>query len=79
MSIRGRPPASNEDECIHRAIQGDTEAFGELYSLYLDRIYRYIFYRVGNQMEAEDLTEQVFLKVWNALERYRHEGYPFSS
>lgn len=50
-----------------------------MYSLYLDRIYRYIFYRVGNQMEAEDLTEQVFLKVWNALERYRHEGYPFSS
>lgn len=77
--MQDRSPISNEDELIRRAVRGDAEAFGELYTFHLDRIYRYIFYKVGNAMEAEDLTEQVFLKAWQAIEGYRHERYPFSS
>jgi len=74
-----RSPIPSEDELIRRAIRRDAEAFGELYVLHLDRIYRYIFYRVGSEVDAEDLTEQVFLRAWEAIEGYRHQRYPFSS
>ena len=73
------PGISSEDELIGRAMQGDPEAFGELYVGHLDRIYRYIFYRVGHVPEAEDLTEQVFLRAWQVMGRYRREGIPFSA
>ncbi len=49
---------------VVRAIGGDFEAFGELYSVYLDRIYRYIFYLVKDRMTAEDITEEAFFKAW---------------
>ncbi len=63
-----------------RAAQaGDAEAFAALYERYVDRLYRYIYYRVGNRTEAEDLTEQVFLKAWEAIRRYEERGVPFGA
>lgn len=69
----------DEKVLIERAIRGDANAFGELYSQHLDAIYRYIFFRTGDQQEAEDLTENVFLKAWEALPGYKDYGNPFSS
>jgi len=66
-----------ESELFQRATQRDAQAFGELYQRYLKQIYRYIFYRVGNATEAEDLTEQTFLKAWEAIGRFREQGVPF--
>jgi RNA polymerase sigma-70 factor (ECF subfamily) len=61
-------PANNHhSKLVERALNGDAEAFGDLYELYLDEIYRYIYYRVAEQAEAEDLTEMVFLKAWETL------------
>lgn len=57
-----------EEVLIARAIQGDKESFGSLYELYLDQIYRYFYYRVGEHGEAEDLTETAFLKAWERLQ-----------
>ena len=68
-----------EASLVERAQRGDREAFGDLYERHLDAIYRYIFYRVGDQHEAEDLTEVVFLKAWQALPRYRPGESPFTS
>jgi RNA polymerase sigma-70 factor (ECF subfamily) len=68
-----------ENRLVERAVAGDADAFGELYSRYLDAIYRYIFFRIGEQREAEDLTENVFLKAWEALPGYKDFGNPFSS
>lgn len=62
---------------VERAIAGDAESFGQLYDHYVDRIYRHLYYRVGNPVEAEDLAAQVFLKAWNAIARYRPMGRPF--
>lgn len=45
----------------------DPQAFGELYDHYIERIYRFIFFKVGNREEAEDVTSEVFLKAWNYL------------
>jgi len=64
----------DEKELIRLASKGDREAFGDLYIRYLDRIYRYLFYRVGRVAEAEDLTEKVFLKAWESIRRYKHRG-----
>jgi RNA polymerase sigma-70 factor (ECF subfamily) len=68
-----------EDELVRRAIKRDSAAFGSLYECHLDRIYRYVFYRVGSSSEAEDLTEQVFLKAWEAIDRYEPRGAPFAA
>jgi RNA polymerase sigma-70 factor (ECF subfamily) len=69
----------NEAVIVERAIDGDGDAFGELYLHYLDAIYRYVYFRIGNPEDAEDLTEQVFLKAWEALSGYQDFGHPFSS
>jgi RNA polymerase sigma-70 factor, ECF subfamily len=55
----------------------DSDAFGELYDLFVERVYRYLYFRTGSHPEAEDLTEQVFLKAWEAIGRYRWQGRPF--
>ncbi len=65
-------------ELVDRAVAGrDAVAFGSLYDCHVDRVYRYLYYRVGNRPEAEDLTEQVFLKAWEAIHRFRWQGKPF--
>jgi RNA polymerase sigma-70 factor, ECF subfamily len=69
----------NEDTLVARAVAGDTDAFGELYRLHLDAIYRYIVVRVSNPTDAEDLVGQVFLKAWEALPGYQQRGIRFSS
>lgn len=67
-----------ESQLTARARQGDREAFGDLYELYLEELYRYVFYRINHKEDAEDLTEQVFLKAWAGLPSYRGE-VPFKS
>lgn len=68
-----------EYQLIEQALSGNAQAFADLYLRYLDPIYRYIFFRVGEASDAEDLTEQTFLKAWEALPGYRNYGNPFSS
>jgi RNA polymerase sigma-70 factor (ECF subfamily) len=62
---------------VGRAVRREQAAFAELYDRYLDRVYRYVFYRTGNRTDAEDLTEQTFLQAWTAIERFRWQGKPF--
>lgn len=52
---------------IKKAAGGSFKAFGSLYSIYLDRIYRYIYYQVNDRMTAEDITEEVFVKAWKSI------------
>lgn len=62
---------------VKQSISGDKEAFGQLYAEYVGRIYRQIYYRVGNPEIAEDITSQVFESAYKAIERYREMGRPF--
>lgn len=48
-------------------IQQDREAFGELYDHYIDDIFRFVYYKVSNRADAEDLTNEIFLKTWRYL------------
>jgi RNA polymerase sigma-70 factor (ECF subfamily) len=58
-------------------VSRDPHAFGELYDRFIERVYRYLYFRTGSHPEAEDLAEQVFLKAWEAIGRYRWQGRPF--
>jgi len=69
----------NEDELVARAVKRDGAAFTELYDRYVDQVYRHIYYRVGNQADTEDITEEVFIKAWKAIDRYKIKGAPFFS
>ncbi len=70
---------TNEADLAQRASQRDPDAFAELYNAYVEKIYKYVYYKVGDATEAEDLCGQVFLKAWEAIGRYTWYGYPFSS
>lgn len=70
------PP--DEADLVRRAVATrDPDAFGQLYEAYIDRIGRYIYYKVGSREEAEDLTEQVFLKAWENIKGFRGEPGAF--
>jgi RNA polymerase sigma-70 factor, ECF subfamily len=62
---------------VARAVARDQAAFAELYDLYVGHVYRYTFYRTAKRADAEDLTEQVFLQAWAAIDRFRWQGKPF--
>lgn len=66
-------------ELIARAQGGEVEAFGQLYERYLDPIYRYIRTRVDSDADAEDLCETVFVRSFEALDRYEDQGHPYSA
>ncbi len=56
---------------VARAQRGDTEAFAQIYDQNVDAIYRYVRLRVPTNEEAEDITEDVFLRAWEKLGSYR--------
>jgi RNA polymerase sigma-70 factor, ECF subfamily len=67
----GQPSAAEIKALIGQAAGGNFQAFGSLYGIYMDRIYRYIFYRVNDKMTAEDITEEVFVRAWKAIRSCR--------
>ena len=69
----------NLPELVRKAQKGDKEAFGKIYDLLLDRVYRFIYFRVGSKEDAEDLAELTFMKVWDNLKGYRDFGLPFEA
>jgi len=69
----------DERTLVRRAIARDREAFGVLYDRHVVRVYRHIYYMVGNAAEAEDLAAQAFLQAWEAIHRYQIRGAPFVS
>lgn len=72
-------PAGDPDLADVRAAQADRAAFGALYRRYLDRVYGYCFYLLGDHHDAEDATERTFMAALAAIDRYRDEGSTFRS
>ena len=72
-------PLEVERATVDRARLGDQSALADLYDWYMPRVYRYTVARVGNVAEAEDLTEEVFLKMLGAIGDFRWRDVPFSS
>jgi len=50
----------------------DPEAFAQIYDLYVTPIYRFIYFKVSSKQDAEDLTSEVFLKIWQYIAETDH-------
>jgi RNA polymerase sigma-70 factor, ECF subfamily len=68
-----------EEQLVQRAINGDQAAFTHIYDLHFDKIYRYIYVKVHSQAEAEDLTQDVFIKAYEGIKSYRWRDLPFTA
>ncbi len=66
-----RKPIIDEESLIGLSQRGDTEAFASLYDHYAEPIYRYVYFRVADYHLAEDITSQIFIKMWQKLPSYR--------
>jgi RNA polymerase sigma-70 factor (ECF subfamily) len=71
--------AQDERLLVDAAKAGDQAALSELYQSYFPRLYRYILARTGNTYDAEDLTEEVFMRVLEAIDRFQWREAPFSA
>lgn len=69
----------DERSWVERARTGDAEAIGWLYEHYFDRIHRYVYLKIGDPTDSEDITEQVFLKMLEAIGNFRWQGSTFAS
>ena len=69
----------SDEAALALAKQGDQEAYGLLYLRYVNRIYNYVYYRTGNQNDAEDLTARVFFRAMKHIPNYTDRGLPLSA
>jgi RNA polymerase sigma-70 factor (ECF subfamily) len=73
-----KQPAADERVLIEKA-KKDAGAFGDLYERYVGKIYSYVYYRTGNEHDAEDITARVFIRALKRLPDYADRGLPFSA
>lgn len=60
---------------VERAREGDGEAFAQLYDRYVDRVYRFVLYRVsGDSALAEDLTSEAFVRALRKIKGFTWQG-----
>ena len=69
----------DEQSLVRRAQKYDQEAFAQLYEKHFDSIYRYVALKIGDKVEAEDMTQQVFLKALQSISSFKWKGTPFSA
>lgn len=71
---------AEEKDLIINARKGDSNSFGQLYDRHAPRIYRFIFLKIGDKNNTEDLTHEVFLSAWRTIGTYNtQEHIPFTS
>lgn len=84
MNIFNRKPKPQNLEALDDAelvelAKDDKEAFGAIYERYLKKIYNYVYYRIGNHQDAEDLTARVFYRAMAHIGTYTERGIPFQA
>ena len=62
------------EDLIQKAKEGDQEAFGEIFEAFIAPVYRFVLFRVADVQSSEKLTEEIFLKIWKDLKRFRLHG-----
>jgi RNA polymerase sigma-70 factor (ECF subfamily) len=68
-----------EAELVARAQQSDRAAWDEIFQRHYQRVYVFVFMRVGDAMAAEDVTAEVFVEAWKGIRRYSYRGVPMLS
>ncbi|NUT97347.1 MAG: sigma-70 family RNA polymerase sigma factor [Saccharothrix sp.] len=67
-------PAGEPWDLVRAAQAGDTDAFGLLYDRYVDVVYRYVLFRVGDRTLAEDVTSETFLRALRSIGSISYQG-----
>jgi RNA polymerase sigma-70 factor, ECF subfamily len=67
-------PAEEPWNLVRAAQGGDTDAFGALYDRYVDVVYRYVLFRVGDRTLAEDVTSETFLRALRSIGSISYQG-----
>lgn len=52
---------------VHKVTKGNSDAFGEIYEIYITKIYRFIYFKVSSKEVAEDIASQVFYKLLTVI------------
>lgn len=67
-------PPGEARELLRRARQYEDRALTRIYTLFSDRVFRFIYYRIQDRPRAEDLTNEVFVKLLESIDRFRPSG-----
>ena len=59
---------------LKRALNGEKEAFAEIYDFYVIRIFRFVYLKTSSKETAEDLTSETFLKCWRYIKKKSEDG-----
>ena len=62
-----KPDSKQLELLVQKAGEGDEVAFGQIYDLYFEKLYRFVYFRVNHREAAEDLVSEVFIKVWGKI------------
>ncbi|WP_186279120.1 RNA polymerase sigma factor [Dorea formicigenerans] len=63
-----------DEEIIREVQRGQTKLFEELVRKYYEKIYRYCYYHISNEHSALDITQEVFMKIYENIEIYENKG-----
>lgn len=73
-SLHQSLPPAEARELIERAGRYEDRALTRIYTLFSDRVFRFIYYRIQDRPRAEDLTNEVFVRLLESIERFRAGG-----
>jgi RNA polymerase sigma-70 factor, ECF subfamily len=74
LTVNGGPRSSADTDLVARAAGGDASAFRALVEQHRTMVYRIAYQFAGNHHDAEDIAQEVFLKVYRALDRFRYDA-----
>ena len=69
----------DEQTVVEAAKRGETDALTSLYEHFFPKVYRYVHARLNNTEDAEDVTEEIFLRVIDNLGGFTWRGLPFGA
>jgi RNA polymerase sigma-70 factor (ECF subfamily) len=72
-------PDFDEQATVEAAKLGEAEALGTLYEHYFPRVYRYVVSRLRSNEDAEDVTEEIFLRIIDNIANFEWRGLPFGA
>lgn len=56
---------------IKRIQQGESDLFGRIFDIFSDRIFRFLYFRIGDRETAKDILSETFLGAYQSLKRYQ--------
>ena len=72
--VKQEKDISPELEIVNRCREGDRSSFRELYDLYKDRVYSTSFRLLGNAEDAEDASQETFIKIHGSIKSFRGDS-----